>query len=162
MHVLMIVSAVAACALLAWLFTRPARRPALIFAPALNRTLAAPATTAPGVRALERLRSPLDAVAALLCFIAGTGWADARSEAVAALHQVGNRRDVDTAVAAAERAVRAGIDPVAAIDHLTAHLKARMDRAELACVTQMLATVAYSAADSSTRASRAAALLLKG
>ncbi len=111
--------------------------------------------------ALSGLRGPLQTVATLLRFVAGDGWDEARDEAVARLRGVGSRRDVAAALRAAERAAGATVDVTATIDRLATRLADRMDHAERACVADMVCAIAYCGSDSSARASRAAALLLK-
>ncbi|RAI00698.1 hypothetical protein DLJ53_15730 [Acuticoccus sediminis] len=120
------------------------------------------ADAGPGRAALDRLTGPLENVAALLCFVAGDGWDEARADVIVRLHQVGNRRDVADAIRTAERTVRAEIDAATAIDHLADKLRRRLDGAERACITDMVSKVAYAGSNSSTRASRAVARLLKG
>ncbi|ORE95891.1 hypothetical protein ATO13_03495 [Stappia sp. 22II-S9-Z10] len=162
MQEFMLVSLVVAAAAAAWLMRRSAGLAGHATTP--RRPAFAAVSAEPQNDPLAALAGPLDTVALLLRLVSADGWADARDEAVAALRQVGNRRDVARAITKAERlaADAAEKDAVRTVDALTASLRRRMDRAELACITEMVSRVAYAGQNSAARASRAAALLLKG
>ncbi|UOM34185.1 hypothetical protein [Acuticoccus sp. I52.16.1] len=117
---------------------------------------------APERSPLDTIHGPLQTVAALLYFVSGDGWGEARPQVTTRLSQVGNRRDVAAALRVAARAAAGGVEPVVAIDRLAGRLAARMDTAERACVADMIRAVAYTGTTSAARATRATALLLKG
>lgn len=107
-------------------------------------------------------RSPLNGVAALMRLIAGEAWPNARADAAARLSQVAAEREVARAVAYAETAAAREGNHLANLERLAADLGRRMDRAERACVAQMLRQIGGAGPDCAARAAHASVRLLRG